>query len=597
MLSGRSLGHRAPLLWILLPWMAGLVVAYVWRGPLAAGWLLVAAAVAAALAAVAMACRRGRGWGMAGVLAGVALAGAARYEMERHRLADWDALDLPAREARLVVEMVRVFPPSPEQDWISGIGRVEGAETETLRDVAGQSVYFSANRKPGDAVPVRGERFSIRGVLVPLPKHPAVRAAPGATAEEGREGRVERVEREGRVAAKVNPFDGYLADSGVNFRFTRARIVGRVAAAGWCAQRLEQARLLFSENLGRGLERRPEIAGLLRAMVLGQKHELAMDRKELYLQSGTMHLFAISGLHVGVIALAVDCVLGLLTGVLLAGGWRLPAWARVAAGTGLLWLYVQITGASPSAVRAFVMATFLLAAWRLRLPGGSLAALTASAVLVLLIQPLQLFTASFQLSYGIVAALLLLSVPLQESLAERWRLFVWLPQDAWTRRHRAADGARRFVLGLGCMGLAATLVSMVAGVMFFGLFTPLSFLANLVLVPLAGLVLSAGFVSLVCGLAGPGVGVVAAFLNRAAGVVLWFMDSVAGGAARLPGAFFPAEFRAGWVGPAALAGLLVVLAIGYDRKWPAGWRGVAVPAGFVALVLVAGMRFVTLPAS
>lgn len=575
MSSGRSLGHRAPLLWILLPWMAGLVVAYAWRGPLPAGWLLGAAVVAVALAAVATACRWSRGWWMAGLLAGVALAGAARYEWERHRLADWDTLGLPAREARLVVEMVRVFPPSPEQDWISGIGRVEEAETETLRDVAGQRVYFSANRKPGDPVPVRGERLRMRGVLTPLPKHPAVRAAANATAEE---------------AAKVNPFDGYLADSGVNFRFTRGRIVGQAAAAGWYAQRLEQARLLFSDILGRGLERRPEIAALLRAMVLGQKHELATDRKELYLQSGTMHLFAISGLHVGVIALAVDCVLGLLAGVL-----RLPAWARMVAGTGLLWLYVQITGASPSAVRAFVMVTFLLAAWRLRLPGGSVAALTASAVLVLLIQPLQLFTASFQLSYGIVAALLWLSVPLQEAAARRWRLFAWLPRDAWTRWHRAADGAWRFVLGLGCMGLAATLVSMVAGVMFFGLFTPLSFLANLVLVPLAGLVLSAGFVSLVCGMAG--LGVVAAFFNRAAGVVLWFMDSVAGGAARLPGAFFPAEFRAGWEGPAALAGLLVVLAIGYDRKWPAGWRGVAVPAGFVALVLVAGIRFVTLPPS
>ncbi len=583
-MSSRSLSHRAPLLWVLLPWMAGLIAGYCWREALPVGGLLAGAVVSVMMAgaAVAAECRTFNiqhrtsnvltCCSLLLLAAGVALAGMARYEMERGRLAEWDALALPAREARLVVEVSRVFVPKPGQDWVSGMGRVVGTEAH-LRDVTGQRVYFSVARAwPGaeaEWAPTPGERLRVLGVLTPLPKHPDT------------------------MAEGASPFDGYLADSGVNFRFTRGQVEARVTEAGWYQRWLEGMRGRFSRTLGAGLEteRGRALAGLYRAMVLGQKHELEAaggeGRKELFLQSGTMHLFAISGLHVGVIALAIDCLLGVA---------RVPGAWRFLAGAGLLWLYVAITGASPSAVRAWVMAVFLMGAWRLRLPGGSLAALTASAVMVLLIRPLELFTASFQLSYGIVAALLLLSVPLQEALSARWRLFAWLPAAALAWWQRAFSGMWRFVLGLGCMGLAATLVSMVAGPMFFGLFTPLAFLANLVLVPLAGLVLTAGFMSLSLGLL-PGLEWASVVFNRAAGVVLWFMEAVARGEAALPGAFFAAEFRPAWAGPALLGGLLAVLALGYERKWPADWRGVAAPVGFVVLVLVLWMRFTTLPAS
>lgn len=508
---------------------------------------------------------------MATLMAGVALAGAARYEMERRRLAEWDALGLPTREARLVVEVSRVFTPKTGQKWAGGLGRLVDAEPH-LRDVVGQWVYFAVDRvwlSGGvDWTPVRGEQLRVLGMLEPLPKHPDVKA-------EG-----------------ASPFNGYLADGGVNFCFTRGRVEERVAQAGWYQRWLEKMRGFFARTLGRGLEseRGEAVAGLYRAMVLGQKHELGSaggeGRKELFLQSGTMHLFAISGFHIGVIALAIDCLLGAV---------RMPGGGRFWLGAALLWLYVDITGASPSAVRAWVMVTFMLAAWRLRLPGGSGAALILSAVVVLLIQPLQLFTASFQLSYGIVAALLWLSVPLQDTLQIRWQLFPRLPADALSWWQRRLVTVWKFMLGLGCMNLAATLVSMVAGPMFFGLFTPLAFLANLVLVPLSGLVLTAGFTSLIFGLAG--LGVVSVVFNRAAGLVLWFMESAARMEAALPGAFFTMEFRPAWIGTAALTGLLGVLATGYVRRWSAGWRGVVIPVVFVMLVLVLWMRFTTLPAS
>ena len=51
-----------------------------------------------------------------------------------------------------------------------------------------------------------------------------------------------------------------------------------------------------------GLEDRPETAAVYRAMMLGQKHDLSDEQRGLFMHSGTMHLFAINGLHIGVVA-------------------------------------------------------------------------------------------------------------------------------------------------------------------------------------------------------------------------------------------------------------------------------------------------------
>ena len=105
--------------------------------------------------------------------------------------------------------------------------------------------------------------------------------------------------------------------------------------------------------------------------MLGTTHELSEEQETLFMQSGTMHLFAISGLNIGVVAGALQTLLLLI---------RLPPWARFVIGAVLLWLFVDITGGSPSAVRAFTMAVFLHAALVLRRPANLLAALLLSSV-------------------------------------------------------------------------------------------------------------------------------------------------------------------------------------------------------------------------
>jgi competence protein ComEC len=251
---------------------------------------------------------------------------------------------------------------------------------------------------------------------------------------------------------------------------------------------------------------------------------------------------------------------------------------------------VDITGGTPSAIRAFLMVMFLHASHVLRLPGNPLSALVASAVCVLVVQPMQLFSASFQLSYGIVVSLLLLGLPLGEHWTEKWALFSELPKVSWCWYHHAVDWSWRKFLGVLAIGLSTTVISTISGVVIFKLFTPISLLANLALIPLGSLVIISGFLSLLCGLVG--LGWIVTLLNHVSILILLGIEKGVQFFVSVPGAFHAAEFNATWLGYSAFAGLLGVIFFGYANHWEIKRGGYWVPFAFTFLVLLAGMRFI-----
>ena len=173
-------------------------------------------------------------------------------------------------------------------------------------------------------------------------------------------------------------------------------------------------------------------------MLLGEKAVLSTEQQNAFMRSGTFHIFSISGLHVGVIALALQSLLRLV---------RVPRRPAVALSLLVLWLYVQITGAGTPAGRAFLMIAFLLAAQVFRLPGNGLAALSAAALVTLLSDPLQLFSTGFQMSYSVVVALVVMGVPLAEKWLAAWQPFSLLPKPNWRRYHHALSWCGRWLLG------------------------------------------------------------------------------------------------------------------------------------------------------
>jgi competence protein ComEC len=290
-------------------------------------------------------------------------------------------------------------------------------------------------------------------------------------------------------------------------------------------------------------------------------------------------VFSISGLHIAVIAGGLHALLLLL---------RLPRAARFAIELGALWLYVDITGTAPSAVRAFAMVALVETSLLFRVPRNPLAALTASALLVLIFAPLQMFSASFQMSYGIVAALLLLGLP----LAERWQaalpLFRHLPKTTWSWWRHGCDGIWRGVLAASAIGAAASLVGAVTGVRFFELLTPGALLENLWLIPVSTAVILMGFIALLCGLVGFTAGLVLA--NHAAVLLLWGIERGVRASVAMPGMWMTASFRAEWLGAAALGLLLGLICLGYARRWEGWHRGYWMPFAAVLLVLAFGVR-------
>jgi competence protein ComEC len=226
---------------------------------------------------------------------------------------------------------------------------------------------------------------------------------------------------------------------------------------------------------------------LVQAMALGWKGGLMNDVSEPFIRTGTMHVFAISGLHVALIALALVALLRAFNAPrILCGALMLP----------LLWFYTAATGWQASAIRATIMATVIGAGWMLERPSNMLNSLAASALLILLLDPQQLFQAGFQLSFIVVLSLGLLTPPIEVWRAKLFHPDPFLPEELRPRWQRWLDWPVRFVTINFVTSLAAWLGSLPLIAYYFHIVTPVSLLANLVLVPLSSLALMANVGSL-----------------------------------------------------------------------------------------------------
>ncbi len=158
---------------------------------------------------------------------------------------------------------------------------------------------------------------------------------------------------------------------------------------------IESVRTSARETIWQNLS--PGRAELASAVLLGARAEIDSERTNVFVETGTVHLLAISGLHVGIVA-----------GVLLAGlrffplsraaeFWIVVGWALA---------YTLLTDARPPAVRATILVAVLCLArlkCRPALPWNSLA---AAGLIVLILNPADLFATGVHLSFLAVAVLM-----------------------------------------------------------------------------------------------------------------------------------------------------------------------------------------------
>ena len=186
-------------------------------------------------------------------------------------------------------------------------------------------------------------------------------------------------------------------------------------------------------TLSRGLEDSPEIHGLISGMVLGARDETPDEIEEQFQQTGTLHLFAVSGLNVAIVA-------QLLWIIAIAA--RVPRRWAIALIIPALFFYAAITGLNTSSVRAALMGAILLGGFfveRKVLPVNSVA---AAAFLILCYDTNQLFSTGFQLSFAVVLAIIILADRLYRWLLRWWEPDPFLPGGSWGifRTWRTARG-------------------------------------------------------------------------------------------------------------------------------------------------------------
>lgn len=200
---------------------------------------------------------------------------------------------------------------------------------------------------------------------------------------------------------------------------------------------------------------------LINALCLGYKNDLDSGLQDLFLTTGTIHLLSVSGLHTGAIYLLFIFLLKHL---------GLPHRRIELLALPLLWGYACLTGLSPSVVRASTILSFIAtgrALHRTYIPVNSLA---ASAFFTLLFQPSALYSLSFLLSYSAYAGIMIL-----------YPLFLRLFPELPTLLSK--------LYSCCCITIAAQLPTLPISAYYFHTININGFLANLIAVPLATILL------------------------------------------------------------------------------------------------------------
>ena len=276
---------------------------------------------------------------------------------------------------------------------------------------------------------------------------------------------------------------------------------------------------------------------LIRAMVLGMRNETSLEQEEAFRLSGALHLFAVSGLHVGMI--------GFVLYQLLRPGLTRRQTALVI--IPLLFGYAFVTGMRPSALRAAVMGAVFLGGFVTDRPARLLNSLGAAALIVLLFDTDQIFQVGFQLSFGVLLAISLLARPINDRMKPLWQPDPFLPAQLVSRTRRwAGEGGRR-TAELLAVSIAAWIGSMPFMIYYFRLLTPAAVIVNLVLVPLSFLVLFAALLGAAFALLK--ITSITALFNNANFAIVGVVHTVASTASSIPGSHYYTGNPAHWFNP------------------------------------------------
>lgn len=262
----------------------------------------------------------------------------------------------------------------------------------------------------------------------------------------------------------------YYQTIGVDFRLYKTELITASSNYSVYHETLYQLRHFFEGIFDRALF--AEDAAIMKAILLGNKSEMDEHSKQLFQKSGIAHIFAISGLHITLLGMGLYRILRKI---------YLPQPICAVLAVVLMVAYGDMVGMSSSAYRAVFMFGMQLAAQLLRRTYDMLTALALAAVLILLEQPLYLYYAGFQLSFGAILGIGCLSEVMQPFSHKKKLSFI-----------------DKIVLSL-CGSLSIFLIHFPIMLCVYYEFPIYSFLLNLIIIPAMSVLMAAGLLCLGAG--------------------------------------------------------------------------------------------------
>ena len=380
-------------------------------------------------------------------------------------------------------DLRRVLPAEPELVEVRGVL----SQTPSLRlaDDGQKSLWHTMARLQVSAIRIH------RGVWKPAFGRMAV-STPAALTNlfAGETLEVSGVAAPPRGASAPGLFDyrDYLIRLGIYYHLDAASPNDWKAISSSGPPLADRFRNWAKQALARGLPNEDESLRLEWALTLGWKTALTEAVSEPFIRAATYHIFAVDGLRMAI-------VFGIFFGLFRA--LRMPRPLSGFILLPLIWFYVALTGWPASAIRASVMLSIVIGGWIFRRPLDLLNSLFAAAFLILAWDPQQLFQAGFLLSFLVVLCIVLI-LPAFKKMEEK----IFAPDPLLAphlrrRWHPILLVPVQYIWETLLVSLAAWLGAIPLVAYYFNIVTPVSTPANLLAVPLCGLVLICNLSSLI----------------------------------------------------------------------------------------------------
>ncbi|MFI3291105.1 MAG: ComEC/Rec2 family competence protein [Opitutales bacterium] len=289
------------------------------------------------------------------------------------------------------------------------------------------------------------------------------------------------------IDAEDSGFDAFLVRRKISYKLVSNLENVKLLEVSGFTKTLQGIRQYISKSIENSSPKYERYLPMYRALIIGDMSKVAKADKQIFARSASIHIFAISGLHVGLVASLLFLIFRTL-GI----RYVLSIFITLA----LLYIYVQVCGAKPSAMRAYMMLLFVALAYVFKRKANSFNALLLSASIALIYEPKTLFNIGFLLSYCVVASIILYGLSLYDYLSKFYEPYDILSKKLLGFKEKATRNFYNYLVMSACISYSALIGGAFLCSYFFGYVAYSSVINFIIFIPLVSLILVLGFVAL-----------------------------------------------------------------------------------------------------